>query len=184
MINIILAGNIAAEAAHRLIQNEKPALSCRFSDRFIRLTDEMTGKLKVSRDSIMESIASSGIEILDDDIMELSDMGIFGGLWQFLEKSGNGAEIVLDKIPVRQEIIEICEQLDVNPYTHPSQGSWLIRSDKAYELSDYLNMKGIPASIIGSENNTKDRVIINQDEVRYLTPISRLLSDEQGKGKR
>ena len=45
-------------------------------------------------------------------------------------------------------------------------------------------MKGIPASIIGSENNTKDRVIINQDEVRYLTPISRLLSDEQGKGKR
>jgi len=178
-MNIILAGYIATEAAHRLIENERPALSCRFSDRFLRLTDEMTGRSIVNRDSIMAIISESGIIIPDDDILELSELGIFGGLWEFEEIHGNGLNIDLGKISIRQETIEICEQLNVNPYTYPSQGSWIIRSDKAYELKDYFERNNIQAEVIGYETKDKGRVIINEDETRFLTPPDRLLKDEQ-----
>lgn len=179
-MNIILAGHIANEATYKIIQNEKPALSCRFSDRFIRLTEEMTGRNHITHGSITDVADRLSIELESADIMELSDMGIFGGLWDFSEITGNGLKIYLDKINIRQETIEIFELLDINPYTYPSGGSWLIRSDRAYELSDALNQAGIKASVIGSETNTKDRIIVNQDEIRYLTPVDRLLKDEQG----
>lgn len=178
-MNIILAGYIATEAAHRLIKYEKPALSCRFSDRFLRLADEMTGNNTVNHASICNIISESGINVSEEDILELSELGIFGGLWEFEEIHGHGLSIDLSKISIRQEVIEICEQLNVNPYTYPSQGAWLIRSDRAYELKDYFERNNIQAEVIGYETKDNDRVIINEDEKRFLTPPDRLLKDEQ-----
>lgn len=179
-MNIILAGYIANEATHMLIERERPALRCRFSDRFLRLTDEMTGRNHVTHDSITSATEALSIKLEEDDILELSEMGIYGGLWDFSERAGHGINIYLDKINIRQETIEISELLDINPYTYPSKGAWLIKSDRAHELVDALMNAGINASIIGTETNTKDRIIINQGVVRYLTPVSRLLKDEQG----
>jgi len=179
-MNIILAGYIATEAAHRLIENEKPALSCRFSDRFLRLTYEMTGRSIIKRDSINAVISESGMVVSDEDILELSELGIFGGLWDLEERHGHGLNIDLGKISIRQEVIEICEQMNVNPYTYPSQGAWLIRSERAYELKDYFERNNIQAEVIGYETKDKGRVIINEDETRFLTPPDRLLKDEQG----
>lgn len=182
-MNIILAGYIALEATHKLITNEKPALSCRFSDRFLRQTDEMTSFLFVNRDSIekvisdffCESKRSNNIEYT-----ELSEYGILAGLWDYAESKGCGLSINLESISIRQETIEIFEQLNVNPYSYPSNGSWLIGCEYAHELVDYLNENGIVAAVIGKEIDSKDRTVVNQDEVRFLTPVDRLLKDEQG----
>lgn len=179
-MNIILAGYIANEATYRLIQKERPALRCRFSDRFLTLTEEMTGRNQINRDSITDIAKEHKIEISDDEILELSEMGIFGGLWDYSEGKGTGVTIYLDRISIRQETVEVFELLDVNPYTYPSKGTFLIGSDNAYELADALNEAGIKACVIGVETNTNDRIIINQDEVRFLTPADRLLKDEQG----
>lgn len=179
-MNILLAGYIALEATHKLIQKEKPALSCRFSNRFLSLCDEMTSDLYLSRDSIMKVVKDSTVPLSESDIIEISDMGIYGALWEFSESNDCGLLVTLDKISVRQETIEIFEYLDINPYTYPSKGAFLIRSEKAYELRDVLEDSGIKASVIGKETGARDRIIINQDEKRYLTPISRLLKDEQG----
>ena len=177
---ILLAGHIAITATNKLITTEKPALCCRFSNRFLSLCDIMSKEALVSRERIIEALKEADIKIQDDNIFELGDMGIFGSLWDYAENVGCGLEIMLDKISVRQETIEIFEELQINPYTYPSQGAWLIRSDKAYEIKDILIRAGITASIIGRETNTNDRIIINQDETRFLTPIDRLIKDEQG----
>ena len=185
-MKIILAGYIALEATHKLIENEKPALRCRFSNRFLDITDEMTFTQMVSRDSIIEVMQSEGASIQDSEIdglsnvIELSDMGIFGSLWDYAEQTGTGLTINLESISIRQETIEIFECLDVNPYTYPSKGSFLIRSDRAYDIADALVKNNIPAAVIGKETSVKDRVVINQDETRFLTPVDRLLKDEQG----
>jgi len=179
-MNIILAGYIATEATHRLIENEKPALSCRFSDRFLKLTDEITGREAISRDSIWRVLSDSETDVREEDILELSELGIFGGLWEFEEIHGHGLNIDLSKISILQEVIEVCEYMNVNPYTYPSNGAWLIRSDKAYELKDYLERNGISAAVIGYETDNNDRVVTNDDETRFLTPPDRLLKDEQG----
>lgn len=179
-MKILLVGYIANEASHRLIQNEKPALKCRFSDRFLLLTEERTKNASVEYKTIVEIFDRTGLNIEKDDIMELQDTGIYGGLWEFAEKSSVGLEVYLDKISIMQETVEVFEFLDINPYTYPSKGAWLIRSERAYDLADAFNQMGIKASVIGSETKNNDRVIINNDETRFLTPIDRLLKDEQG----
>ena len=183
-MNIILAGYIALEASHRLIENEKPALSCRFSDRFLKLSEEMTEREKLSRESInavisdMNADCGQAFAVDDSDIIELSELGIFGGLWALEEIHGRGLNIDLSKISIRQEVIEICEYMNVNPYTYPSQGTFIIRSDRAFELKDYFERNNIKAEVIGYETKDNDRVIVNEDEKRFLTPPDRLLKDE------
>jgi len=177
---ILLAGHIAMPATNKLIITEKPALSCRFSNRFLSLCGIMSSKALVSKDQIVNAIADLSKEYKDIDLMELGDKGIFGSLWEYAEVHNCGLEIMLECISVKQETIEIFEELNINPYTYPSNGAWLIRSDRAYELMDILVRAGITASVIGRETSTKDRVIINQDEKRFLTPIDRLIKDEQG----
>ena len=140
----------------------------------------MSKEALIGRERIIDVLNEADIKITDDNIFELGDMGIFGSLWDYAENVGCGLEIMLDKISVRQETIEIFEELQINPYTYPSQGAWLIRSDKTYEIKDILNRAGITASIIGRETSNNDRIIINQDETRFLTPIDRLIKDEQG----
>lgn len=181
MTNILLAGYIAIEATHKLIEKERPALSCRFSNRFLSLTDEMTSREMVSHDSIEKVIKGCGYAKNSDlDIIEISETGIFGTLWELAEANNCGLNIDLTKISIKQETVEIFEWMDVNPYTYPSKGAWLISSEDAYDLKDDLEKAGIKASVIGYETSSKDRVIINQDETRFLTPIDRLLKDEQG----
>ena len=179
-MNIIHAGYVALEATHNIIIKEKPALKCRFSNRFLSLTDEMTGRETLTRDSIIEMIKKSRFDVNDECIVEISDTGIFGTLWEMAEQFNTGLSIDLNKISIRQETIEICEWADINPYTYPSRGSFLIRTENAYEIRDFLSSNGIKVSVIGYETNDNKRIIVNQDEIRYLTPIDRLLSDEKG----
>lgn len=179
-MNILLAGYIALEATHKLIENEKPALCCRFSNRFLSLAYEMTGREMLSCDSICKVADEALVKLQAENIVEIQNMGIFGSLWEFAEQNGTGLNIDLGKISIRQETIEICEWMNVNPYTYPSKGSFLIRTEKAYELKDALLRNGIEAAVIGYETENNDRIIVNQGETRFLTPIDRLLKDEQG----
>lgn len=183
-MNILLVGYIALEATGNLIKNERSLLLKRFSDRFLNSSLKMTDKYFLSRDDVLKAVKESGFNVSDDDVTELLSTGIFGSLWEYAKKHGCGLFIELPDISVKQESIEILEYVDANPYTYPSKGAFLIRSDKAYEIADALLGKGMEAKVIGYENDTKDRVVNNGGEIRYLTPIDRLLKDEQGKGKR
>ena len=52
--------------------------------------------------------------------------GILSGLWKMAEASGVGMDVDLRRIPIRQETIEVCERLDVDPYKLEAKGSVLI----------------------------------------------------------
>ena len=43
--------------------------------------------------------------------------------------SGVGLDIDLKKIPIRQETVEVCEALGLNPYILMSSGSMMIAAD-------------------------------------------------------
>ncbi len=94
--------------------------------------------------------------------------GIFGALWELGEKAGCGFEIDLKAIPIRQETIEICEQLEVHPYQLYGQGSLLIAAALPGPCLQALQAAGIPAAVIGTLTGGKDRNIRNLDEVRSL----------------
>ncbi len=106
----------------------------------------------------------SGIGSMHD----VSRGGLFTALWELAEKDGIGLEIDIKKIPVRQETIEISEALGVNPYELYGAGSLLITCNHGEQLVNTLKKEGIPAAVIGRTCADKARIILNQEEKRYL----------------
>ena len=56
---------------------------------------------------------------------DVSNGGVFGALWQLLSACNVGAQIPVKNIPMKQEIIEVCEYFNINPYMMNGQGSLL-----------------------------------------------------------
>lgn len=109
---------------------------------------------------------SAGVTSMHD----ITEGGIFGALWEIGVASKVGLEVDLKKIPLKQETVEICEFYDINPYMLISSGCMLIITDKANQLVDQLKAKGITSAVIGRITEGNDRIIINEDERRYLEP--------------
>ncbi len=103
-------------------------------------------------------------------LYDLSEGGVFGGLWEVAVAGNVGLRVDLKKIPLKQETVELCDFVDVNPYQLASMGSLLIGVDHGEPLVRLLSDQGIAAAIIGSFTDGNDRVIVNDDEVRYLEP--------------
>lgn len=101
---------------------------------------------------------------------DVSGSGVFGAIWEVAEAFGCGVRIELRKIPVWQETIEVTELFDINPYKMVSQGSLLIVTKDGDEMVEKLESEGIPATVIGELVEGKDRILINNDEKRYLEP--------------
>ena len=88
------------------------------------------------------------------------------------EQAGTGLEVSLKKIPIRQETVEICNELDVNPYELSGNGSLLFVTDQGEMLAEQLQQQKIPAAVIGFLSADNDRVIVNGDERRFLEPAN------------
>ncbi len=104
---------------------------------------------------------------------DVTEGGVFGALWEMGEASDVGICVDLNKIPIRQETIEVCEALDVNPYMLVSSGSLLIGCKNGNLVVSLLAEKGISSAVIGRAVEGKDRVALNNGEPRYLTPPGR-----------
>lgn len=101
---------------------------------------------------------------------DITEGGVFGALWEVAAASNVGIEVDLAKIPIRQETVEVCEFFDLNPYMLMSSGSLLIVTDHANHLVEVFNRHNIAATVIGRITEGKERIVINEDEKRYLEP--------------
>ena len=99
---------------------------------------------------------------------DASEGGIFAGLWEMAEGAGVGLTIDMKKLPLRQETVEVCEYCNVNPYELRSGGSLIIASPEGTAVVEALAAEGIPAVIVGRFTDSNDRLILNEDEVRYM----------------
>lgn len=99
---------------------------------------------------------------------DVSTGGIFAALWELAESAGVGLAVDLKKIPIKQETVEICEFFGLNPYELLSGGCLLMTTDRGEHLAQALEEAHIPAAIIGRTTDNNDRVIINEEESRFL----------------
>lgn len=139
-------------------------LLSKYSSGFIHNAKKMIDHISVVRES--EVARAVGVTSMHD----VTEGGIFGALWEIGAASKVGFEVDLKKILLKQETVEICEFYDINPYMLISSGSMLIVTDKANLLVDRLNGEGIAAAVIGRITEGNDRIIINEEERRYLEP--------------
>lgn len=94
--------------------------------------------------------------------------GILGALRELAETCGIGLEADMKKIPIKQETVEICEFFAYNPYQLISGGSLLVIAEDGYGLVRELEKQGICASVIGKVTDGNDRVILRDDERRFI----------------
>lgn len=101
---------------------------------------------------------------------DISNGGVFGALWQMLSACNCGAEFSIETIPVKQEIIEVCEYFDINPYMMNGQGSLLLVTGDGNYIVEAMERAGVQANVIGNTTEGKERKIIIGEEERFLVP--------------
>lgn len=160
--DVVVTKWIGLEGTFLLARKKEAELLKRYPLRFIREAQDFDRWLSVIPEAAT-AVKSGVCRMLD-----ASEGGIFGALWEFGRNSGVGLEIDLKKLPIRQETIEICEFLECNPYELLSGGSLILAADNGFELVEALHEQGIPAAVVGKVTGNNDRVVINEDERRFL----------------
>ncbi len=152
------------------VRSHKEALEKELPTWFLRQAAGLDEYLETGMER--QICASLGIKA----VYEMSEGGVFSGLWDMAEFSDCGLSVRLSDIPIRQETVEIAEILDENPYLLPSRGSLLAAAADGSGLCDRLHENGVEAAVIGRLMSSKDRVIIGREGIRYLEPSTRMRS--------
>ena len=163
-MDIVVSKWIGIEGTVILAKERERELLGRYATTFIDRSKDLDAYISVLSEAAVA--ARSGVSAMHD----ITEGGIFGALWEMAEASGVGLEIDLKKIPVRQETIEICEFFGLNPYELISGGSMLMAAEDGNQLVHELKKAGIPAAVIGKAMAGNDRVLLNEEERRFLEP--------------
>ena len=158
---LIVTGFIGLAGTGMIADLKKEELSRRFPSMFLREAETCSERLSIEKEA--EILSRS-----DTFRMALGELGIYGALWETAEKSGTGLEVEIEKIPIKQHTIEICEYFDLNRYQLMSTGAMLIASDQGQELVRELQTNGIQAAVIGRTSDSREKLIYRQGKAANL----------------
>lgn len=161
--DIVMSKWIGLEGSAVIAAEKEPELLMRFPKSLVEEAKSMIAHCSVAREA--SAIAGkSGVSAMHD----ISAGGIYGALYELSEAAGVGLEIDLRAIPIRQETVELCEYLGLNPYYMKSGGSMLIVCENGQDIVRTLGEAGISAAVIGRTTTDKAKRVINGGEVSYL----------------
>ncbi|WP_099469611.1 AIR synthase family protein [Konateibacter massiliensis] len=162
--DIVVTKWIGLEGTSILAKEHEEALLTKYPKFLVETAKNFDQYISVMKEAA--AAVKSGVSAMHD----VTEGGIYGALWEMAEASGVGLEIDLKKIPIRQETVEVCEFFNLNPYCLISSGSMLIACDNGHDLVRELERQGIHAAVVGKTTRGKDRVVVNEDERRFLEP--------------
>jgi len=160
--DIIATKWIGIGGVQQIIDLKRGEIAERFN---ASLVDKAYG---VRNDLSVVKEAQIGIEMGASAMHDASTGGIYAALWDLAERSHAGLSVDFRQIPVCQEIIEICEMYNLNPYELDSTGCLLMTSKRGCDIVNILESCGISASIIGKITSGNDKIIHNVEETRFL----------------
>lgn len=94
--------------------------------------------------------------------------GIYAALWTLSGGHEQGIGVDLRLIPFKQQTIEVCERLGLNPYGLMSDNCLLLVAENGNQTVRLLSEQGIPAAVIGSVTPGVKREIYHQDSIGYM----------------
>lgn len=172
---IVLTKWIGLEGASLLAARNQEKLAERYPLHMIEKAMAFRNELSILPE------AATAIKSNVGAMHDVSGGGIFASLWELAESAGVGLAVDLKEIPIRQECVEICEFFGISPYEMLSGGCLLMTAENGAYVVNTMKEKGIAATVIGKITENHDRVVINQDEKRFL---ERPRSDEFSKIER
>lgn len=160
--DVVVSKWIGLEGTARLVERNREKLLARYPAGFLEEAACFDRWLSVIPEAA--TAVKSGVCAMHD----ASEGGIFGALWELAERAGVGLTIDLKKLPLRQETVEVCECCNVNPYELLSGGCLVMTAWDGPGLAAALAAEGISAAVVGKITDSRDRIIRNEDEVRYM----------------
>lgn len=166
--DIIMAGYAGGFGAAQLAFEHQQALEQHFNPVFLSPVLERDDMGCVfSGISAVQAAAQAGVRTM----YACGEGGVYTAVWELAEYAGLGARIQLKEVPLKQETVEICDYFNISPYQLLSIGAILMTATHGQKVLAELAAAGIPAVIIGHLTDDNDRVVINEDEVRFLEPF-------------
>lgn len=161
-MDIIVSKWIGLEGTCILAKEREEALKSRFSQPFLDRAKEFDQYLPIWSEAAVATMSGAAA------MHNVSEGGIFAALWEMAESSGVGLEIDIKKIPIRQETVEICEFFDINPYKLLGNGCALMAAKDGNAIVRAIEKKGGVATVIGKAVAGNDRVLLQEEERRFL----------------
>ena len=161
-MDIVMVGSIGIGATLALASKYEHVLREKFSSSFV---DEVFALEKVAdTDRYLEMIQDAAL------VYKVGSEGVFAGLYETSKFMNKGIEVEIPDIPVWQEVVEVAEVFDVNPYKADGTGALIIVCNSGADMVKCFTDEGILASVIGKVTDNNDKIARNGDEVRYLEP--------------
>lgn len=159
--DLVVAGVIGKFGARKAMETRSAALTARFHPTFLdRLEKSVNETIDLTPDR-MEKLAVTEWEYVEEG-------GILAALWNISGAYEQGISFSLLKIPVSQEIIEVCELLDLNPYRLWSGECLLLVTDHGQDLVDRLTEQKIRAAVIGKVDQGIARKMTGVGQTGFL----------------
>ena len=171
---VIMTGYIALEGTELLagqfkekIDERYPAWLTREASYFGKGKDE--ADFEKAREILSEHILAMGSTLGEDAFLtEVKKGGFLTGLYELSTMCGTGFELDLRSVPIRQETVEICELLEVNPY-HLYGGKCLIAIvPEGGSALEKLKAAGISAHLTGHTTDKKAHILFNDGTESHL----------------
>ena len=170
---IILVGYVGLEGSLKIAKEKEEELESYFSKHFMNQIKKCK-KYLISPQVLLEMKEKEGNkeEHERDVFITLGGDGkcksLWSALWNFSETYKTGFEIESSLIPIRQETIEICQFVRLNPYQLSSGGSYLIISSQWEDVMLKLREERVVSEVIGETTRNKARLIKRRDDIRHL----------------
>lgn len=171
--DIVMCGVTGALGTVETAKLREKDLLKRYSADYLRPVFRLEDGLYLNNQA---KLAASGGAVYAHDI---SVGGVFAALWEMADGAGCGIEILHDAIPILQETIEICEFTGKNPYMMDGSGAVLYVTETGQKMVDVLRNDGYEAAVIGKITSDNDRVVVHDEERRFLTPPKYLQTGEK-----
>lgn len=98
------------------------------------------------------------------------DGGVYAGLFGMSERLRTGLRVSLPDIPISQKTIEVCEELDIDPYQIGAGGCIFLITPEPERLLTALYALDTEAVKIGALQTNPAKELCNGGEVRCLEP--------------
>lgn len=158
---LIVSGYVGLEGTAILAELKEKELSEYYCIDLVRQAKRFKDKISVL--PAAKALAEENVFMHD-----ISQGGILSALWDIGIKTGMGLNVDMRAIPIKQETVEICEFLSINPYELLSGGAMLIVAEDEEKVTAALDKQGINSSVIGHLDTGNDRILKFGETTGYL----------------
>ncbi len=158
---IVMTGSAGAHGAALLFAAKEAEIRARFLPEFVAGLEEL--------DKVQVTDIEDYVTIDEIFFWPIGQRGVLGAFFEMGKQIKTGFDIFQEAIPLSQEVIEMCERYDINPYRLEDTGNYLILTSNSEDLCARLGAGGISATVVGEMRRDKQkRILIDSEEVTYL----------------